>query len=154
MLARCVCVLTKRPLLLDLHVAVLRDALAETRAADDATRRLALREIFGRYQRLTVPRPGARISFAVAKETRELAVPGPDDALTYLGDGWRRATPALAWTRRDYGAIAAAAATSVPELFGRLPARTALRALAAVLCELQVVVVAAAPRPRRPASTA
>ena len=144
-LARCVCVLTKRPLLLDLHVAVLRDALAETRAADDATRRLALREIFGRYQRLAVPRPGARISFAVAKETRELAVPAPDDALTYLGDGWRRATPALAWTRRDYGAIAAAAATSVPELFRRLPARTALRALAAVLCELQVVVVAAAP---------
>ena len=144
-LARCVCVLTKRPLLLDLHVAVLRDALAEARSAVDATRRLALREIFGRYQRMIVPRPGARISFAVAKETRELAVPGPDDALTYLGDGWRRATPALAWTRRDYGAIAAAAATSVPELFRRLPARTALRALAAVLCELQVVVVAAAP---------
>ena len=144
-LARCVCVLTKRPLLLDLHVAVLRDALAEARAADDATRRLALREVFGRYQRLTVPRPGSSIRFAVAKEARELAVPGADDALAYLGDGWRRATPALAWTRRDYGAIAAAAATSVPELFRRLPARTALRALAAVLCELQVVVVAAAP---------
>ena len=144
-LARCVCVLTKRPLLLDLHVAVLRDALAEARAADDATRRLALREIFGRYQRLSVPRPGSSIRFAVANEARELAVPGADDALAYLGDGWRRATPALAWTRRDYGAIAAAAATSVPELFRRLPARTALRALAAVLCELQVVVVAAAP---------
>ena len=144
-LARCVCVLTKRPLLLDLHVAVLRDALAEARAADDATRRLALREVFGRYQRLTVPRPGSSIRFAVAQEARELAVPGADDALTYLGDGWRRATPALAWTRRDYGAIAAAAAASVPELFRRLPARTALRALAAVLCELQVVVVAAAP---------
>ena len=78
---------------------------------------------------------------------RPLAGPGPDDALTYRGDGWRRATPALAWTRRDYGAIAAAAATSVPELFRRLPARTALRALVAVLCELQVVVVAAQTEP-------
>ena len=81
-------------------------------------------------------------------------MPGPDDALTYLGDGWRRATPALAWTRRDHGATAAAAATSVPELFRRLPARTALRALAAVLCELQVVVVAAAPEAAAAASTA
>ena len=151
MLARCVCVLTKRPLLLDLHVAVLRDALAETRAADDATRRLALREIFGRYQRLAVPRPGARISFAVAKETRELAVPGPDDALTYLGDGWRRATPALAWTRRDYGAIAAAAAAcELPDCRADGAAGAGGRAL-----RLRSSSSPRRPgRPRRPASTA
>ena len=144
-LARCVCVLTKCPLLLDLHVAVLRDALAETRHAGDATRRLALREIFGRYRRLEALRPGQPVRFAVAQQERMMAMPALDEALTFLGDGWRHLRPILEWTRRDYGAIAACAATSVPRLFQLLPARTCLRALAAVLCELQVVVVATAP---------
>ena len=72
-------------------------------------------------------------------------MPGPDDALAYLGDGWRRATPALAWTRRDYGGHRGGGGDERARAFWEAAARTALRALAAVLCELQVVVVAAAP---------
>ena len=122
----------ERPLLLDLHVAVLRDALAETRAADDATRRLALREDL---RPLPAHDRGARASSPVAKETRELAVPGPDDALTYLGDGWRRATPALAWTRRDYTGHRGGGGGGRARAFSKAARRTALAALAARSCE-------------------
>ena len=55
-LARCVCVLTKRPLLLDLHVAVLRDALGAAVGEVD---------LYGHAERARCP------SFVIRREKRK-----------------------------------------------------------------------------------
>ena len=105
-----------------------------------------------RYQR-PMPAVAGGVSLAVANEARELAVPGADDA-GVLGDGWRRATPALAWTARLRGRRGRGGGERA-ELFRRLPAPTP----AGARCRraLRARRSSSSPRlqkMRRPASTA
>jgi len=146
---RATCLLTRLPLL-DLHAAVLRDALAVARRSRD--RHLALRRVFGRYAAVEAPKPGMPAAFAAdpAAEPRRGVRPAATTGLDFLRgarpvDLPDAVAPHMAWTAAEYAAVDATAHWAVPRLLRLLPLHTLLRALAGALCEMQVVVISRDP---------
>ena len=155
-LPRATCLVTRIPLLA-FQAAVLRDAIGVARKAKDVDgRRLALRSVFGRFAGVAAPAPGGEARFAakagaVERVGRRAAAGG---ALNFFGpsnSGEARPSslpppsPRMAWTAGEYAAVAATVDWALPRLLRQLPVHTLLRALAGVLCEMQVVVISSHP---------
>ncbi|KAJ8612927.1 hypothetical protein CTAYLR_006172 [Chrysophaeum taylorii] len=149
---RCFCLLSKIPCI-DLHCRVLESVVRHAKTMIDPTEakvRDVVRSLLIDYAALSVPAPGSEIRFAIVPGAAEKTVFRRPPAHRYadLLDEVRckmtTVPPAMSWTLPEYAALDATADWSVPLLLAALPARQLVRVVAAVLCELQVVLLSSA----------
>jgi len=159
----CYCILTRWPFF-ELHLHVLRGAvlLAEKAASAvtgvasaalegraDSERRRAFRDVLARYGAVKPPKRGCQADFF--DDGLTWTRPVKEECFAFLeraNDAFKLPPlhPSMRWTRTEFEAIDGAAAWAVPIALALLPPAMLLRALAASLCELQVVVLASRPR--------
>jgi len=115
----------------------------------DSERRRAFRDVLARYGAVKPPKRGCQADFF--DDGLTWTRPVKEECFAFLeraNDAFKLPPlhPSMRWTRTEFEAIDGAAAWAVPIALALLPPAMLLRALAASLCELQVVVLASRPR--------